>query len=116
MHELSLVHALFDEADRAIGSHHGGDVQAMTVRIGELAGVELELFRTAFVSARAERGYGASTLDIVFEPAVWACGACDTVVGRGEVLGCTCGGEVSLRSGGALFLDRLELEVDPDVR
>ena len=43
MHEVSLVHALFDQADRAIVPHSSRDVRQMKVRIGELAGVDPEL-------------------------------------------------------------------------
>jgi len=112
VHEVSLVHALFDQADRAIAPHRGSDVQKLTVRIGELAGVDCELFRTAFDGCREERGYGAAALEIAFERAAWSCAACGASVAPGGPLRCAaCDGEARLAAGGDLILDRVELEV-----
>ena len=112
MHEISLVHALFDQTDRAITPHPSNAVRQMTVRIGELAGVDCELFRTAFEGCRAERGYAAAALDIVQQSAVWICAACGTAVAHGGPLRCSsCDGEARLSAGGDLMLDRIELEV-----
>jgi Zn finger protein HypA/HybF involved in hydrogenase expression len=112
MHEVSLVHALFDETDRAIAPHPSAAVRQLKVRVGELAGVEGELFRTAFDGCRAERGYAAAQLELVFEPACWSCRTCGAKVAVGEVLHCAdCGGDVALSAGASLFLDRVELEL-----
>jgi Zn finger protein HypA/HybF involved in hydrogenase expression len=84
----------------------------MTVRIGELAGVDCELFRTAFDGCRVERGFGAAALDIVEESAAWTCAVCGQAVAHGGPLRClSCGGEARLAAGGELMLDRIELEV-----
>jgi hydrogenase nickel incorporation protein HypA/HybF len=112
LHEVSLVHCLFDQADRAIAPHPRGAVRQITVRIGELAGVDPELFRTAFEGCRTDRGYAAAELHVALEPAAWRCGACNTAVASGDLLRCpSCGGEARLAAGGDLLLDRLELEV-----
>jgi hydrogenase nickel incorporation protein HypA/HybF len=112
VHEMSLVHSLFDQADRAIAPHSSRAVRLMKVRIGELAGVDPELFRTAFDGSRSDRGYAAAALEIVEESAAWSCAACGTAVGQGGPLRCTaCDGEARLSAGGDLVLDRLELEV-----
>ncbi|MBK6520685.1 MAG: hydrogenase maturation nickel metallochaperone HypA [Polyangiaceae bacterium] len=112
MHEVSLVHALFDQADRAIGAHPASAVKRLTVRIGELAGVDCELFRTAFEGCREERGYGAATLETTLERAAWSCRACGAAVAPEGPLRCAaCDGEARLAAGGELMLDRLELEV-----
>ncbi|CAN5921997.1 hypothetical protein BH11MYX4_BH11MYX4_27900 [soil metagenome] len=112
MHEVSLVDALFDQADRAITPHPPGAVRQLTVRIGELAGVDCELFRTAFDGCRAERGYASAALSIVEEKAAWRCAACGAAVAPGGPLRCAvCDGEARLSAGGELILDRVELEV-----
>lgn len=112
MHEVSLVHALFDQTDRAITPHPCARVQKVTVRIGELAGVECELFRTAFEGERSERGYSAAALEIIEEAAEWRCAGCGAAVPSGEALRCaTCDGTVRLAAGGDLILQRVELEV-----
>ncbi|MBK6694339.1 MAG: hydrogenase maturation nickel metallochaperone HypA [Myxococcales bacterium] len=112
MHEISLVHSLFDQADRAIAPHKSRAVRLMKVRIGELAGVDAGLFRTAFDGCRTERGYAAAALEIDLERAAWSCAACGAALTQGDRLRCTaCDGEARLTKGGDLILDRLELEV-----
>lgn len=64
MHEVSLVHALFDQVDRAVAAHTPADVRLVRVRIGDRAGVEPELFVTAFEGVRSERGYAAAALEL----------------------------------------------------
>ena len=115
MHEVSLVEALFDQADRAIAPRPAVAVRQVTVRIGELAGVDPELFRTAFEGCRGDRGYAAAALEIIGEPAAWTCETC----GRGIVAdgplqctGCHDSGRLTLSAGGDLILQRLELEVN----
>jgi hydrogenase nickel incorporation protein HypA/HybF len=115
VHEVSLVQALFDQADRAIVPHQSLSVCQVRVRIGELAGVDPELFRTAFEGCRSDRGYRVAELTITVEKAVWLCDACGTSVPDGERLQCpSCDGPPRLAAGGDIVLDRLELEV-PDV-
>ena len=69
MHEVSLVQALFDQADRAIPPHPSADVREVTVCIGSLAGVECALFRSAFEGCKDDRGYANARLIIVELPA-----------------------------------------------
>jgi hydrogenase nickel incorporation protein HypA/HybF len=112
VHEVSLVEALFDQADRAIASHDAAAVRKVTVRIGELAGVDEQLFRTAFDGCKADRGYTRASLEIVAESAVWLCGACGGAIPPGGALRCAaCYGTARLNAGGDLILQRLELEV-----
>lgn len=112
MHEASLVEALFDQVDRAIGTHPPAAVRELTVRIGALAGVETVLFRTAFEALRGGRGYGAATLVVDEARASWRCADCGGAVPEGAVLACAkCGGRVTLAAGGEIILARVELEV-----
>ena len=115
MHEVSLVEALFDQVDGAIAPHAPGDVRAITLRVGALAGVEVALLRTAFDGCRGLRGYTAAALTVVDEAARWRCGACGAPVDEARGLRCEgCGGAPTLAGGDALVLERIELEV-PDV-
>jgi len=112
MHEVSLVHALFDQVDRAIEPHPRAGVRQLTVRIGELAGLDAELFRTAFDGCKTERGYAAADLEIIAESASWQCESCGTAVAQGGPLRCAaCDGCARLSAGGELILQRVELEV-----
>jgi len=112
VHEASLVDALFDQIDGAMAGHPGGVLRVLRVRVGELAGVEPELFRTAFEAIRGPRGHERATLELVHEDAAWSCGSCATRLPRGSVLRCdACGGDVTLTAGGDIILERIELEV-----
>ena len=78
----------------------------------EDAGVECELFRTAFEACKGERGYAAAALEILEERAEWRCGDCGTAVAPGGPLRCAaCDGRPRLCAGGELILQRVELEV-----
>lgn len=110
MHEVSLVQALFDQADRAIAPHPSAAVRQISVRIGQLAGVEHELFRIAFEGCRDERGYGNAALELTLEAAVWSCSNCGAAVPEGPLRCGACGGIPALSAGGDLILQRLELE------
>jgi hydrogenase nickel incorporation protein HypA/HybF len=117
VHEVSLVEALFDQAERAIAPHAATAVRRVTVRIGELAGVDAELFRTAFEGCKDARGYGAAALEIVGEAAAWRCAACGAAVAADGPLQCgACDGVPRLAAGGDLILQRLELDVPLDDR
>jgi hydrogenase nickel incorporation protein HypA/HybF len=48
MHEYSLVQAMFDQIGDAVRANGALAVHRVHVRIGRLAGVEPELFRTAY--------------------------------------------------------------------
>jgi hydrogenase nickel incorporation protein HypA/HybF len=48
MHEYSLVQAMFDQIGDAVRANHALAVRRVHVRIGRYAGVEPELFRTAY--------------------------------------------------------------------
>ncbi len=112
MHEVSLVDALFDQADRAIAPHPSAAVRQVTVRIGSLAGVETGLFRTAFDACKGERGYAAASLEIIEEKAAWRCAECSAPIQEGGALRCAaCDGPATLVAGGELILQRVELEV-----
>ncbi len=54
MHEMSLVRALFRQADRVIAEHSASKITAVRVAVGPLAGVEPDLFASAFVVFTAQ--------------------------------------------------------------
>lgn len=113
MHEYSLIQALFVEVDRALSAHAGATVSALHVRVGELAGVEPELFRSAYETFRQAGRLAHAELELIFEPAVWACPSCQLDIPRGSALTCAiCGASARLTRGGEIFLDRIEAEIE----
>lgn len=112
MHEFSLVQALFSEVRRALAPHAGATVSVLHVRVGELAGVEPELFRSAYETFRAAGGFASAELALTVEPAAWTCPCCLVDFARGSSLSCRkCGASARLARGGEIVLDRIEAEV-----
>jgi hydrogenase nickel incorporation protein HypA/HybF len=48
VHEYSLVQAMFDQIGEVVRSRHARSVRRVRVQIGPVAGVDPELFRTAY--------------------------------------------------------------------
>jgi hydrogenase nickel incorporation protein HypA/HybF len=116
MHEYSIVSALVDQVEVArAGAPPAARVQRVHVAIGELAGVEIELLRTAFLTFRERTVCEAAALEIRAVAAEWRCLGCGRPIERGAILRCPdCGRPARLRCGDEIILERIELEV-PDV-
>ncbi len=115
MHEYSVVQALLTRVDAEARAHRAIAVHRLTVRLGELAGVDAELFATAFATFRAGTVCAGAELDVEPVPARWACRACGAAIAAGAALQCvTCGAPARLEQGDEIILGRIEMEV-PDV-
>ena len=111
MHEVSLVHALFDQIERSLQGRRSARLCQVTVRIGVMAGVEPELFDTAFHGTKELRGHPRAELLTTHEDAAYQCELCRVEVASGGVLRCSvCGGNARLVRGGDVILERMELE------
>ena len=112
MHEYSLVSSLVDEVERQVRVHHAIAVHGVHVRLGELAGVDPALFRTAFEMIQPDTVCARAELTLISEPAVWLCPRCGKAVQPGAALLCpNCGIPARLDGGRDLVLHRLDLEV-----
>lgn len=112
MHEYSIVAALVDRVQREVDARPGAVVRKLHVRIGELAGVELELLRTAFTTFRERSVCAGAELAIEPVAAVWCCARCDRPIAPGAVLRCpSCGRPAGLAAGDEITLERIEMEV-----
>ena len=111
MHEYSIVQALLERVDQETAAHHASRVHRVRVSIGELAGVEIELLRTAFETIRHRTSCHDAQLDVRQVAAQWECPRCGTPLARGRPLRCErCGQPARLRSGDEIMLDQIELE------
>ena len=113
MHEYSLVEALVRRVEEEARRRNALAVHRLRVRVGELAGVEPELFRTAYETFRAGTLCADATLELVTHPARWTCPSCGKPFERGAVLRCVaCRQPARLDpDGDALLLDAIEMEV-----
>lgn len=116
MHEASLCDALFDQVDAAIASHPNGStltVREIHVALGELAGVDPELFQIAFDTLRLDR-HPDATLILRHVPARWRCPTCDHPHTADTALTCPrCNTPMTLTRGNDLTLLRIELTLPP---
>ena len=112
MHEYSIATALLERVAAEADKHGARSVRRVTVRLGELSGVEPELLSTAFELARENTSCASASLEVDYVKARWACRACELEVDPKVALQCaSCGGSACLVAGEELDLCSLELEV-----
>jgi hydrogenase nickel incorporation protein HypA/HybF len=113
MHEYSLVEALITRVEQEARRRQALRVHALSVRVGELAGVDPELFRTAYETFREGTICAGVPLTVKHVPASWSCPRCNTSIARGAILRCpACDAPARLDEGSdALTLDGIEMEV-----
>ena len=112
MHEYSIVEALLVRVDAEARARGATAVHRLTVRIGELSGVEIELLASAFATFRDRTVCAHADLDVMPIAAVWTCPVCSGQIERGSILRCAaCGVPARLSQGDEIVLDRIEMEV-----
>jgi hydrogenase nickel incorporation protein HypA/HybF len=113
VHEYSLVQDLLDQVATHARGLGATAVRKVTVGMGELAGVDPELFATAFETFRATAGPCRETeLVVRWVEARWLCPECARPIERGAVLRCQdCKKPARLAAGDELTLERIELEI-----
>ncbi|MGB5702586.1 MAG: hydrogenase maturation nickel metallochaperone HypA [Polyangiales bacterium] len=111
MHEYSIVASLIDRVQEEATAHGGVRVHRLHVKIGELAGVELDLLKTAFDTFRERTICEGAELTINTVAPTWACPSCKRNVERGSVLRCeTCDRPARMIQGDEIILERIEME------
>ncbi len=113
MHEYALIEALVRRVEEEAQRRGALAVHGVSVRVGELSGVDPELFRTAYETFRAGTLCERAPLALRQVPARWSCPHCARPIERGEILRCPdCNEPARLDDGcDALTLDGIDLEV-----
>lgn len=112
MHEYSIVQALVERVEREAHARRAAAVHRLSVRIGELSGVDIGLLTTAFATFRDRTICEGAELAVESVPARWECPRCQDEVGTGSLLRCPrCGAPARLAAGDEIVLDRIEMEV-----
>jgi hydrogenase nickel incorporation protein HypA/HybF len=112
VHEYSIVEALLARVDAEARARGATAVHRLTVRIGELSGVEIDLLTTAYATFRDRSICAHADLDVRPVAAAWACPQCDGSIERGGMLQCPrCGVPARLIQGDEILLDQIEMEV-----
>ena len=112
MHEYSIVQALIERVAAEARARGATSVHRLSVRIGELSGVEAELLSTAYDTFRERTICEGAELDLEIVAARWQCPGCGGAIARGAVLTCpSCALPARLVHGDEILLDRIEMEV-----
>lgn len=112
MHEYSIIQALVARVDAEARAHRATAVHRLSIRIGELAGVEVDLLTAAYAVFRDRTICERAELDVRRVPARWQCPGCGGAIPSGEVLQCPrCAMPARLIDGDEIVLDRIEMEV-----
>jgi hydrogenase nickel incorporation protein HypA/HybF len=77
MHELSLMDAVREQVLEQAALHGAGRITAITLRVGSLAGVEIEALRLAHEVVMAGTIAAGSRLEIEAVSAECVCAACE---------------------------------------
>jgi hydrogenase nickel incorporation protein HypA/HybF len=113
VHEYSIVKSLVRRVEQTARARGATVVRAVKVSVGELAGVEPELLRTAYETFREGTLCERAALEIVAWRASFSCPGCGRVFGAGDVLRCAAcdrPARASERSE-ALLLEAIDIEV-----
>jgi hydrogenase nickel incorporation protein HypA/HybF len=112
VHEYSIVQALLERVDAEADRRGATTVHRISIRIGELSGVDVGLLRTAYTLVRDRTRCAQAELDIDSVTAAWQCPACRRAISPGDFLRCSdCARAAELVTGGEILLDRIEMEV-----
>ncbi len=113
MHEYSLIQALVTRVEAEARARKATVVHRLVVSVGELAGVEPELFQTAYETFRAGTACEKAALEVRSVAAGWRCPSCGREIAKGEVLTCpACGLPAQLAPGAdEILLETIEMEV-----
>jgi hydrogenase nickel incorporation protein HypA/HybF len=76
VHELSIATAIVEQAERLARADGADRVSAVTVRVGELAGVVPDALHFAFEVARDGTALAGARLEVEAVPALAWCGGC----------------------------------------
>lgn len=112
MHEYSIVQAMFDQIEATARQHHAQAVKQVRVRIGQSAGVEVALLKTAYETYRVGTLCADAPMEVEEVPVRWGCPRGHGELTPGAGLRCPdCDSPARLISGDEIILERLELEV-----
>ncbi|HQR30077.1 MAG TPA: hydrogenase maturation nickel metallochaperone HypA [Anaeromyxobacteraceae bacterium] len=113
MHEYSLVQSLVGRVEDLVRERRATAVHRVVVSVGELAGLDPELFRTAYDTFRAGTLCAGASMELRTVPARWACPGCGREIPRGAILTCPACDLPARLSAGAdeILLETVEMEV-----
>lgn len=112
MHELSLMQSIIEIVEREIETHGITRVERITVKVGEMMGVEETSMQLAFEVLAEDTPMAGATLELVYIPGEAYCARCDYryPVKRYRITCPQCGGGGQIIAGKELYVDSLEVD------
>ena len=113
MHELSIAMSILEAAERETALHQGADLRKISVRVGELAGVDPEALRFSFDAITRETAWEGVVLELDYIARTNRCMDCGAqfVVKNAELECPECGSiNTTFLRGDELEIASLELE------
>ena len=112
MREYAIATELVECAEAEARARGAAAVHRLSIRIGDLSGLEPGLLTAAYDTVREATICEHAALDIVMIPARWLCPVCGSPLRRGDILNCQrCEIPARLAEGDEIVLDRIELVV-----
>ena len=112
LHEYSIIQALLAQVSAEAQSRGATSVQRIEVSIGELAGVEIGLLKTAFEHFRERTICETTELVLKQVAAKWTCARCGRKRDRQHYLRCdACERPFDLVRGDEIVLEKIDMEV-----
>ncbi len=111
MHEVSLVQTLLRTVDAEARARGAGAVRRVRLRVGESAGVEIDLLRYWYDVCREGTSCAGAVLEVARVPERWECPTCGSGRPLSNVLRCPrCDAPLRLVAGAELMIEGLDLE------
>ncbi len=112
MHEYSVAQALIERVEKEARSRGAASVRSLSIRVGELSGVDASLLASAYTTIRGGTLCAAADLAIETAPVRWECADCGRTLTPGSPLRCpSCAAAPRLVQGDELLLQSIELEL-----
>ena len=113
MHELSLCRGLLQQVNRIAEEHESSEIKSIHLKVGPLAGIEIELLKRAFPLVSHGTAAQHATLEITITPVTVFCDQCDRKceVETNQLACQQCGNTATqLLSGDEMTLENIVLE------
>jgi hydrogenase nickel incorporation protein HypA/HybF len=112
MSERSVVLALLGRIELEAQRRNATRVRRVTVRIGEVSGVDPDLLAAAFAAGAEGTVCHGAELRVRRVATTWSCPSCGIDLPRGAALRCArCGAPGILREGSEMDLEQIDFEV-----
>lgn len=112
MSERSIVLELLSRIEREAQRRNATRVRRVTVRIGEISGVDADLLVAAFTAGAERTVCHGAELQVRRVAARWSCPRCGIDLARGAVLRCErCRVPALLREGNEMEIEQIDIEV-----